>query len=417
MYSMRCVPSRDHKATLHSFDAAVRRCFEDLTGIHADDNQWQQASRCFKEGGLGLRQTAAHAEAAYIASRLATRYSCPALSPQHTWEADTNGNGSGLYQAVAAYNTLVADADKLAESRTSVRQQDLSNAIDKASHLAWTPLTPEGGERCSQKPSPERLRSLTASARKEDAHGSQQSSSMNSGFALACQSTTTRHGAASATLCWIVSATTPAAVALEGSAPSDTTPPAILSTTLRRRRDTTQHWNSQAYSHPGWMTPLAPTAAADQLTSTLPRGGMDNQPLWTSPSPRQHKPACSGKQQRKPAAQPWHTRPRRGATSTLSSNANNRAWLSCRSSWRPGAALELRRTAPSKGSRSSEPPDLTQRAPCFCLDGCTSFAPQCDGPTPEQSSGGRRCKSLHLSCGRQPKPSLLQRSDRPPEED
>ena len=50
------------------FDGMVCRSFGDLTGLHPTGMQWQQASLGLGHAGLGLRSTAKHASAAYLAS-------------------------------------------------------------------------------------------------------------------------------------------------------------------------------------------------------------------------------------------------------------------------------------------------------------------------------------------------------------
>ena len=50
------------------FDAEIRRCFSECTGIDTADNDWLQIQLSLGRGGLGLRSLALHSPAAYLAS-------------------------------------------------------------------------------------------------------------------------------------------------------------------------------------------------------------------------------------------------------------------------------------------------------------------------------------------------------------
>ena len=69
VFSARATPFDLHQEQLLAYDNAVRRCFEQLSGIHPDDAQWLQATLATKAGGLGLRSLLKHSPAAYLASR------------------------------------------------------------------------------------------------------------------------------------------------------------------------------------------------------------------------------------------------------------------------------------------------------------------------------------------------------------
>ena len=86
VHSMRCNPSSAQHAALATFDGLVRRCFAGFTGIHPTADQWQQAALGFAQAGLGLRCTAAHAPAAYLAS-LGCSLSACALDASFSAEA------------------------------------------------------------------------------------------------------------------------------------------------------------------------------------------------------------------------------------------------------------------------------------------------------------------------------------------
>jgi hypothetical protein len=52
VHSMRCNPSVPQQTALDMFDGMVRRSFGDLTGVHPNGLQWQQAGLGFAYGGL-----------------------------------------------------------------------------------------------------------------------------------------------------------------------------------------------------------------------------------------------------------------------------------------------------------------------------------------------------------------------------
>ena len=73
VYSCRVVAPHAHEAELRCFDALVRKAFVDLTDVHPNDEQWDQATRGFDTGGPGLRSTADHDIGAFLASRAPPR--------------------------------------------------------------------------------------------------------------------------------------------------------------------------------------------------------------------------------------------------------------------------------------------------------------------------------------------------------
>ena len=58
VHSMRCNPPKAQYRALCMFDGMVRRSFGDLTGLHPNTAQWQQASLGRGHAGLGLLSTA-----------------------------------------------------------------------------------------------------------------------------------------------------------------------------------------------------------------------------------------------------------------------------------------------------------------------------------------------------------------------
>jgi len=123
------------RTELQAFDSQVRAAFAELSGFAPNDEQWKQATRGLWCGGLGLRATACHADAAYIASRSATRASCLQVNPDYEWEATNPATPLG--QALAFLNSQLHPCDRVSPDPTKrLRQQDLSQALERLDHEA-----------------------------------------------------------------------------------------------------------------------------------------------------------------------------------------------------------------------------------------------------------------------------------------
>ena len=91
VYSARNTPFESHKDELLAFDKDVRKCFDELSGLHPDEREWLQATLATRLGGLGLKSCLAHGSACYLSSRSCCHALCAELDPLHTWEvADPN---------------------------------------------------------------------------------------------------------------------------------------------------------------------------------------------------------------------------------------------------------------------------------------------------------------------------------------
>ena len=64
----RAMPPHLILGSMEKFDADIRRCFADCTGVDVPDSAWRQAQLSLRRGGFGLRSLALHLSAAYIAS-------------------------------------------------------------------------------------------------------------------------------------------------------------------------------------------------------------------------------------------------------------------------------------------------------------------------------------------------------------
>ena len=102
VYCIRTIPSQFIVEELATFDSDMRSAFVGLSGINVSEGQWDQAGRGFWVGGLGLRHTARHAAAAYVASCTATRKLCLQLDTGFQWGGDSPS--CPLAQSIAALN-------------------------------------------------------------------------------------------------------------------------------------------------------------------------------------------------------------------------------------------------------------------------------------------------------------------------
>ena len=138
VYSARVVGPHAHANELALFDQKVRQAFADLTGLYTTDEEWEQAGRGFDTAGLGLRHTARHAPAAYLASRVASRARCGEIDPHFVWEIDDPQSAPAA--ALTALNAQLEPNGYFDQERLeSAKQKTLSIAIDQASfqrHLA-----------------------------------------------------------------------------------------------------------------------------------------------------------------------------------------------------------------------------------------------------------------------------------------
>ena len=132
VFSIRVVPASFHSDALRAFDASVRACFEQFTGLHPDDEQWCQATLSTSAGGLGLRSLAQHSHAAFLASRSFCLELCAQLDPHHTFESPSTALVSPEQAAHTTLAGQVNDDDRLpAGGSSKLSQQTLSMAIDK----------------------------------------------------------------------------------------------------------------------------------------------------------------------------------------------------------------------------------------------------------------------------------------------
>ena len=126
-----------------SFDAAVRTCFEQFSGLHPDADQWDQATFSTECSGLGLRSMAKQGCAAFVASRSSCAPLCRESDPQHTFLTSSDGvAASPEREAVAEYSANVNEDSKIPASPTEpLRQRELSMALDKRTYMQLTDVS------------------------------------------------------------------------------------------------------------------------------------------------------------------------------------------------------------------------------------------------------------------------------------
>ena len=131
VYSSRTLRPDVAVAPLGSFDGKMREAFTSVSGKRFDDEAWSQAALGLKHAGLGLRSTARHAPAAYLASRLSTRELCAQVDPEFAWEATAPDSGPRV--AKEMLNAVLPPAQQVPlEDDAPRRQQALSSALDAA---------------------------------------------------------------------------------------------------------------------------------------------------------------------------------------------------------------------------------------------------------------------------------------------
>eukprot|EP00666_Eupelagonemidae_sp_cell4sb_P003260 gene3260-biopygen28230 len=127
VHSMRVTPHDFHEDALREFDARVRECFDGFTGLHPDDER--QATLGIRFAGLGLRSAADHAAAAFLASRSASHSLCRDIDPAFVW--DVAQAGSPAARAMLSVNARLPESERVSPSVSLLKQQLLSQALDK----------------------------------------------------------------------------------------------------------------------------------------------------------------------------------------------------------------------------------------------------------------------------------------------
>ena len=131
VHSMRCVPTDPQLHAFRDFDELVCRCLSNLTGLHLDAAQREQAALGLGQSGLGLRSAARDAPAAYLASVGGCSDRCAQVDAQ--FSAAALPTRPDVLHALALVNQQ-GTAPLSASTALSLRQKDLTKGMDAA---AW----------------------------------------------------------------------------------------------------------------------------------------------------------------------------------------------------------------------------------------------------------------------------------------
>ena len=132
-HSMRATPPQNQTVALQAFDAKVKTTFSEVTGLHPDKHQWNQACRGLAHGGLGLRSVQLHGEAAFLASAAASAPLCHSLDSGFALRGGSSTSEFGV--ALAAFNAkLPASSQVSAPEVAGAKQKELSTKLDEAGH-------------------------------------------------------------------------------------------------------------------------------------------------------------------------------------------------------------------------------------------------------------------------------------------
>ena len=130
-FSLRSTPVHLHADALKDFDDSIRACFELLSTLHPNHEQWLQASVAVDRGGLGLRQALRHASPAYVSSLSSCLSACRAIDSQFAWEGELPD--SALSVATRHFNAQVREVDRISlKEGEGLKQKSLSRAVDGA---------------------------------------------------------------------------------------------------------------------------------------------------------------------------------------------------------------------------------------------------------------------------------------------
>ena len=134
VFYMRSVGHTGAARYLEAFDAQVEETLCRVLGSGDSvlpPEARVQAALAIRRGGLGVRWSSDHAEAAVLASQAGTFALCQSLDPEFTWDAPV------WCDAAMRYNARVAPHDKIdaaTQPTSKVLQRTLSQAIESAAH-------------------------------------------------------------------------------------------------------------------------------------------------------------------------------------------------------------------------------------------------------------------------------------------
>ena len=130
VYLCRVTPPSLHIDALKMFDDRIRACFETISGIHANDLQWNKATLGIKLGGIGFRKSQVHCNAAYIASLTTCAPKCKELI--HDFNGDCLDDDTHLNLAIRNFNSKIQELDRITlHNLNTLKQRDLSDILDR----------------------------------------------------------------------------------------------------------------------------------------------------------------------------------------------------------------------------------------------------------------------------------------------
>ena len=132
VYSARTVPPALHRQALAECGIALRRCLETIVGDSLPERCWDLAQLGIIQGGLGIRDPARHAPAAYLASFSQTRELCGSIDSGYD-PHDADG-GSCLQTTEAELRASALDGVSWDRGAVKVSQKELSGLLDAAAH-------------------------------------------------------------------------------------------------------------------------------------------------------------------------------------------------------------------------------------------------------------------------------------------
>ena len=130
VYSSRTVPPHWHHRELASFGVALRGCLEQMVGEKLSDRSWSLAQLGIVHGGLGIRDPAKHAAAAYLASLSQTRELCGLIDP--SFDGDDADGGLYLHATEADLRASVLEAAAPDRGGSRLTQKEVSSLVDAA---------------------------------------------------------------------------------------------------------------------------------------------------------------------------------------------------------------------------------------------------------------------------------------------
>jgi hypothetical protein len=130
VYAARTVPPALHRDALEPYGVALRRSLEHLAGDRLPERSWSLAQVGVSHGGLGVRDPARHAPAAYLASLRQSRDLCRRLDPD--FDAEDKDGGSFLRDTERVLKASVLEGASWDRGDAAPSQKELSGMLDAA---------------------------------------------------------------------------------------------------------------------------------------------------------------------------------------------------------------------------------------------------------------------------------------------